>query len=229
MRTSWRRWLSRIEPEGIPWPGTCFYNALSRRSPFQKHYALVADDVAALRPASILDLGTGPGWLLLRLRERLPGASLHGADISRAMVEKAAQNLAGSGIELRCAGAESLPYPDASFDVVVSTGSLHHWKNPVAGLNEVYRVLKPGGRALVYDLVRKMPEDVTRRVRAEYGRFRATLMWLHSFEEPFYSSREMEALAAQSRFARGQTTFLGALCRLGLDRCGRPFPTNGVA
>ncbi|HOW97645.1 MAG TPA: class I SAM-dependent methyltransferase [Kiritimatiellia bacterium] len=218
MRTPWRRLLSRIELEGIPWPGACFYNALSRSSPFQKHYALVADEVAVLRPASVLDIGTGPGWLLLRLRERLPGASLHGADISRAMVDKAEKNLPGSGIVLKCAGSEALPYPDASFDVVVSTGSLHHWKNPVAGLNEIRRVLTPGGRALVYDLVRKMPEDVARRVRAEYGRFRATLMWLHSFEEPFYSAAEMETLAAQSDFAGGETGFTGALCRLRLDR-----------
>jgi ubiquinone/menaquinone biosynthesis C-methylase UbiE len=218
MRTPWRRWLSRIEPAGIPWPGSCLYNALSRRPVFQKHYALVAEDIAGFRPRTVLDIGTGPGWLLQQLRARLPEALLQGADISAAMVKKAAENLAGSRIELRCAGAEALPYPDGLFDLVVSTGSLHHWKNPVAGLNEIHRVLKPGGHGLVYDLVRKMPEDVARRVRAEYGTFRCAIMWLHSFEEPFYSPREMEDLAAQSAFAGGDTAFVGALCRLGLRR-----------
>jgi len=218
MRTPWRRWLARIEPAGIPWPASCLYNALSRSNVFQRHYALVAEDIARCRPCTVLDIGTGPGWLLLQLRAKIPEASLHGVDISPAMVKKAAENLAGRGIELRCAGAETLPYPDGSFDMVVSTGSLHHWKNPLAGLNEIHRVLKPGGHGLVYDLVRHMPDDVARRVRAEYGTLRCAIMWLHSFEEPFYSPREMEDLAAQSAFTGGETTFVGALCCLRLGK-----------
>lgn len=219
MRTPWRRWLARIEPGGIPWPASCLYNALSRSRVFQRHYALVAEDIARCRPGAVLDVGTGPGWLLRQLRARLPESSLYGVDISPAMVGKASENLegaAGRGIEIRCAGAESLPYPDDFFDVVVSTGSLHHWRDPAAGLDEIHRVLKPGGHGLLYDLVRKMPDDVARRVRAEYGAFRWAMLWLHSFDEPFYSPREMEDLAAQSAFAGGETTFVGALCCLRL-------------
>jgi SAM-dependent methyltransferase len=46
----------------------------------------------------------------------------------------------------------ALPFPDASFDVVVSTLSLHHWRDPARGLAEIYRVLRPGAVALVYDV-----------------------------------------------------------------------------
>ncbi len=46
----------------------------------------------------------------------------------------------------------SLPFPDASFDVVVSTLSMHHWTDPAIGLAEVARVLRPDGRALIWDL-----------------------------------------------------------------------------
>jgi SAM-dependent methyltransferase len=63
---------------------------------------------------------------------------------------------------------------------VVSTGSLHHWKAPLACLKEAYRILKPGSYALIYDLVRNMPEDVEKKIKAEFGRFRFALLWLHS-------------------------------------------------
>jgi SAM-dependent methyltransferase len=48
--------------------------------------------------------------------------------------------------------AAALAFPDGSFDLVVSTLSLHHWADPAAGLAEVGRVLRPGGRALIWDL-----------------------------------------------------------------------------
>jgi SAM-dependent methyltransferase len=45
----------------------------------------------------------------------------------------------------------ALAFPDASFDLVVSTLSMHHWADPAAGLAEIGRVLRPGARALVWD------------------------------------------------------------------------------
>jgi ubiquinone/menaquinone biosynthesis C-methylase UbiE len=46
----------------------------------------------------------------------------------------------------------ALAFPDQSFDLVVSTLSMHHWANPTAGLAEISRVLRLGGRALIWDL-----------------------------------------------------------------------------
>ena len=103
-------------------------------------------------------------------------------------------------------------FPDGSFDAVVSTGSLHHLKYPVAGLNEVHRVLRAGGHALVYDLVRKLPPSIADAARREFGSLRTLMLRLHSFEEPFYSPQDMEALVSASSFQRGQTQFVGILC-----------------
>jgi ubiquinone/menaquinone biosynthesis C-methylase UbiE len=48
----------------------------------------------------------------------------------------------------------SLPFPKGSFDLVISTLSMHHWADPKAGLTEIARLLRPGGRALVWDFRR---------------------------------------------------------------------------
>ncbi len=223
MSGRWRKFLRRFHPEGIPWPGSTLYNALSSTRIFLRHYELVAHDVARYGSAEcILDIGTGPGHLLPAMREALPSATLVGVDISPSMIRQAQRNMEKSGglrhIELQVASANALPFADGAFDRVVSTGSLHHWKDPVQALTEVYRVLKEGGYALLYDLVRDMPREVCEEVRARFGGFRLALLWLHSFEEPFLDVKEMEALGRQTPFLVEGTKFTGALCCLVLRK-----------
>ncbi len=219
MNTWWRRLLKRFHPEGIPWPGTILYNAVSGTWIFRRHYELVAEDVARYGAAErILDIGTGPGRLLLTLRQPFPHAALVGVDISPSMLAQARRNIEQhgrtTGIEVGAASADGLPFAGGTFDRVISTGSLHHWKAPLAGLAEAHRVLRDGGYALIYDLVRHMPEPVVRDVRARFGEFRLALLWLHSFEEPFLSAEKMEAVGEQTDFAVEGTRFVGALCCL---------------
>lgn len=218
-----RRLLRAVHPEGIPWPGSVLYDALTRRAIFQRHYDLVARDVLGYcTQGRLLDIGTGSAWLLVRLRPLAPRLRLVGADISTAMLRRARRNLAKAGlegqIEIRQGDAGRMPFSDGQFDLVVSTGSLHHWKTPVAGLNEVHRVLRDGGVALLYDLVKRLPESVDASVKSEFGRLRMRLLWLHSFEEPFFSPQDMESLAAGSLFGQGQTRFVGVLCCLVLRK-----------
>jgi ubiquinone/menaquinone biosynthesis C-methylase UbiE len=81
-----------------------------------------------------------------------------GLDLDPAMVERARVNAAravnGEGPlpSFLVGDVASLSFPDASFDLVVSTFSMHHWADPAAGLADIGRVLRPGGRALVWDL-----------------------------------------------------------------------------
>ncbi len=224
MPDSPREWLRRLRPQGIFWPLSAWYNSVSQTSAFRRHYDLVADEVAGqVQGGRILDIGTGPGWLLAALRQRLPTATLVGMDISPAMVATAKRNLAGeSGVELHLAGAGILPFPDASFDLVVSTLSMHHWKELTLSLNEIWRVLKDGQCVLIYDLVRRLPPAVSVDVRRQFGGFRLGLLWLHSFDEPFLNPEEMRDLAGQTRFGSGQTHFTGAMCCLVLRKAPAP-------
>jgi ubiquinone/menaquinone biosynthesis C-methylase UbiE len=120
-------------------------------------YARVANEVAAAHPSGkVLEIGSGPGRLAVQLARQTPGIMLTGVDISEAMVERAARRTAGAGLSERVrfevGDVGALPLADEDFDGVVSTLSLHHWSDPLRGLAEIHRILKPGGEARIYDL-----------------------------------------------------------------------------
>lgn len=123
-------------------------------------YRRATDDVAAeivLRGlgggATILDVGCGPGDLAVQLAARLPEARIVGLDRSPNMVALAGhQASAGGRLRFVLGDAADLPFEAGTFDIVVSTLSLHHWAAPDACFAEIGRVLRPGGLALVYDL-----------------------------------------------------------------------------
>jgi ubiquinone/menaquinone biosynthesis C-methylase UbiE len=219
MSSRWRQLMKQFHPEGIPWPASLLYNALASTRVFLQQYELVADDIARYGAAEcILDIGTGPGNLLLAVRKVFPDAHLVGIDISPAMVAQAQRNMekqgANSHIEVKIAGANALPFADGTFNRVVSTLSFHHWKNPVQALSEAYRVLKPGSYALLYDFVRDMPLAAREQVWTQFGGFLRTLLRLRSLEEPFLNAEEMETLGRRTDFMVEGTRFTGALCCL---------------
>jgi SAM-dependent methyltransferase len=122
----------------------------------------VAADVAAVASAGfpdgarVLEVGCGPGRLSMRLARRY-GLAVTGLDIDPAMIGRARANAdragtgGGLGPSFLVGDVASLPFPDGSFDLVVSTLSMHHWAEQAVGLAEIGRVLCPGGRALVWD------------------------------------------------------------------------------
>jgi ubiquinone/menaquinone biosynthesis C-methylase UbiE len=117
----------------------------------------IAADVAAVAPAGarVLEVGCGPGHLSIRLARH--GFAVTGLDLDPAMIARARTNADRPGNSdqrrpsLLVGDVASLAFPDRSFDLVVSTLSMHHWADPTAGLAEIGRVLRPGDRALVWD------------------------------------------------------------------------------
>jgi SAM-dependent methyltransferase len=137
-------------------PSAGAYDALVA-SVLEGFYARVTGEVAAAYPGGkLLEIGSGPGRLAVRLAREAPGMTLTGVDISDAMVERAARRAAGAGlserVRFKVGDVAAMPLPDGEFDGVVSTLSLHHWPEPTHGLAEIRRVLKPGGEARIYDL-----------------------------------------------------------------------------
>ncbi len=214
------RFFKRIHPESIPWPGSVFYNLISSSDIFQRHYEMAANDILQYCKAGrLLDIGTGPAWLLLKIYDKAPQLQLVGIDSSDAMVAKAKENTAGvKAIEIRKANAGNLPFPDNSFDIVISTASIHHWKEPIKGLNEIWRVLRKDRFALIYDIVHDTPQSVLDDCKRQFGSLKTTLFWLHNFEEPFYTQENFKALAAQSLFKDCRTKFIGLLYCLIMEK-----------
>ena len=102
-------------------------------------------------PETILDVGCGTGRLLRKAKEQWPNARLVGVDAAEKMIEQAKELFPQA--EFHFAMAESLPLPDASIDLALSTLSFHHWIGKAKGISEVARVLRPQGRLLLADIV----------------------------------------------------------------------------
>ena len=118
-------------------------------------FVTVAEDVLEYcRPPDGLwvDLGSGSGGLGRALAEKSRSAVLL-IDPAAERLSEGLQQARGAGIGSRVmalrARAESIPLREASVDLVVSRGSIFFWDDPPAGLREVYRVLRRGGRAMI--------------------------------------------------------------------------------
>lgn len=101
----------------------------------------------------MLDVGCGTGALLAAIAQTSSPGRLVGVDVSPGMLAVARAKLAGRAA-LVVADAARLPFADRSFDVAVSTSSLHFWPEPGRALAEIARVLAPAGRLALTDWCR---------------------------------------------------------------------------
>jgi ubiquinone/menaquinone biosynthesis C-methylase UbiE len=105
---------------------------------------------------AVLDIGCGTGSLAIAAkRAARASAAVHGIDAAPEMIARARRKAAKAGVDVafETALAQSLPFPDGQFDVVLSTVMLHHLPRAARpkAIGEARRVLKPGGRLLVVD------------------------------------------------------------------------------
>jgi ubiquinone/menaquinone biosynthesis C-methylase UbiE len=136
-----------------------FYDEHARRfmGKIYRHFAGRINELGLEGPR-VLDIGTGTGLLALVIAQQHSEWRLTGIDISDDMLKLAGEAAARNGLSDRTifqnASAESLPFPDNSFDLVVSNASLHLWKEPVKVMDEIARVTVPGGYCLIWDSLR---------------------------------------------------------------------------
>ena len=113
---------------------------------------------SGITSGTALEVGPGPGYLGLEWLKHTEGTRLVGLDISPDMIAVARRNAADYGLTARTDYVESsgarIPFDDSTFDSVFTNGSLHEWSDAGGTLAEIWRVLKPGGRAFISDLRR---------------------------------------------------------------------------
>lgn len=115
---------------------------------------------SVIETGRLLDVGTGPGRLLAEINRKLPRLELSGLDISEAMLLVAEKNLQHfENIDLRQGNITRTEYQDSFFDCIVTTGSFYNWDKPVDGINEIFRILKPGNTAFIFETYRDFNQD----------------------------------------------------------------------
>ncbi|HWZ18261.1 MAG TPA: class I SAM-dependent methyltransferase [Ktedonobacteraceae bacterium] len=142
-----------------------YENSWMQRAFFdQTHQAVLALAAGIVHePESVLDVGCGTGRLLRRAYRYWPEAQLIGVDPADGMIERA--KLLTPNATFFTSMAETLPLPDASVDLALSTTSFHHWQDQEAGIREIARVLRPGGYFILVDI--SIPEWLERVVSLE--------------------------------------------------------------
>jgi ubiquinone/menaquinone biosynthesis C-methylase UbiE len=98
----------------------------------------------------VLEVGFGPGVGIQLLARSVSGGYVAGVDPSEEMVQQVkarnAKAIANGQVDLRCGSVESLPFEDNAFNKALAINSMQVWPDAVAGLREMQRIMKPGGR-----------------------------------------------------------------------------------
>ena len=152
-RRAYQKWQAELFRTS--WFARTFVATMGRLATpiYEWAFELMRDDLG--RADRIADIGCGNGLMAYRCSRRLSGKTYALLDRS------AAQLTAGRGLHRKMrrgnvvsthvAPAESIPLSDASFDVVISTGSINLWEDPVQGLRECRRIARPGGTIWIFD------------------------------------------------------------------------------
>jgi ubiquinone/menaquinone biosynthesis C-methylase UbiE len=166
------------------------------------------------RGGRVLEVAPGPGYLAIEIAKS--GREVAALDISKSFVKIARENAnkAGVAIDVRHGNAAAMPFADASFDFVICMAAFKNFADPVSALNEIFRVLKPGGQASIYDLRKDAArEDIDAEVRDMHLSMVNTLLtrWIFRFGllKSAYTREQLEEMAMISRFGRCEITANG--------------------
>ena len=154
----------------------------------------------------ILEVAPGPGYLSIELA-KTGRYEVSAMDISETMVRIAQENAkeAGAEIDFRVGNAAKMPFADGSFDFVVCRAAFKNFTEPVKALDEMYRVLREGGRALIIDMRRDASDVEIDSFIAGSGwgwwdSLVSKLIFRWILRPRAYSEEQIRCLAGQTRF-----------------------------
>ena len=143
------------------------FEKLSRKN-YKRWLLPLIDDInryASHKPRMVLDVASGPGYLVKELSIKYPKATIYGIDLQPSAIKIAKKNnTKNKSVYFKRAAIEKLPFSDSVFDLVVCKDSFHEFSNPKQALKEMLRVAKPGGLIYIQDLRRDAPMYLLKRV-----------------------------------------------------------------
>jgi ubiquinone/menaquinone biosynthesis C-methylase UbiE len=176
-------------------------------------FAKLARRIAPELPAdaTVLEVAPGPGYFSIELAAELAKLgpySITGLDISHTFVEIASKKAAEAGVhvDFRQGNASSMPFADDTFDFLLCRAAFKNFGQPVRALQEICRVLKPGGRGLIIDLRGDAsPESMNRAVDAmglnPVNKVVTKLIFRFSLVKNAYTKEQFEHMLAQASFS----------------------------
>jgi ubiquinone/menaquinone biosynthesis C-methylase UbiE len=152
----------------------------------------------------VLEIAPGPGYLAIELF-KLTRYRMIGLDISRTFVDIANANAekAGADVCFEQGDAADMPYPANAFNFIVCRAAFKNFARPLVALNEMHRVLKPGGTALIIDLRKDFSPDAIREYTEGKGLINgAIIKWTFNtmLKKRAYTQEGITKLASQSQF-----------------------------
>jgi len=171
---------------------------------FRDEATAVAQNLA---PGSrVLEVAPGPGFFAIELA-KLGDFVITGLEISQTFVEMAAANAhqAGANVNFQLGNASAMPFADESFDFVYCSAAFKNFSEPVKALDEMHRVLRPAGEALIVDLNKQVPMEDVRDYVKQSGRsgidaWMTNLTFKHMLIKRAYTNEQFAQMARQSRF-----------------------------
>ena len=200
-----RRILKYIIPERIPGFASGLYNKVARTAIADYYRPLAEGIVAGIDLGKILDIGTGPGYLPIEIAKMAPNIKIDAIDLTKRMIKIAYNNAekenVSAQVHFEVGDANNLRFEDNSYDMVISTGTLHAWKNPVRVINECYRVLKPGKEAWICDPATLATEDTVKLLRSLKALDRLAYKWASlTSRVRAYSINEIHEIIGRTEF-----------------------------
>jgi ubiquinone/menaquinone biosynthesis C-methylase UbiE len=184
-----------------------WYAATTAKS--MRDFQELAQRIARELPAgaSVLEVAPGPGYFCIELA-KLASCRITGVDLSHDMVKIARQKAqqAGVAVDFQQGNSSNLPFPRETFDFLVCRAAFKNFAQPVSALQEMYRVLKPGGQALIIDLRRDASwADVSGAVNAmglgAVNRAITKLTFRFMLLRNAYAREHIERMLTQTQFS----------------------------
>jgi ubiquinone/menaquinone biosynthesis C-methylase UbiE len=184
------RWYARIRGSG------------SQIEEYQKQAAQLT--AGLLAGAKVLEVAPGPGYLAIEIARR--GFQVTALDISHTFVQIGSENAsrAGVSVDFRQGDAAVMPFEADSFDFIVCQAAFKNFVYPASALDEIYRVLRNGGTAVIQDMSSEashadISEEVQKMHLGWWSTF-STMATLEMLKRRAYSPARFKQLSAESPF-----------------------------
>lgn len=173
---------------------------------------------------SVLEIAPGPGYFCIEL-SRLGQYKITGLDISKSFVEIAQKNAAAAGVQVafRQGNASGMPFGKDSFDFIFCQAAFKNFSEPVQAIAEMYRVLRPGGVAVIADMRHDASQaDIDAEVEKMHlgpvNKWMVRWTFENMLLKSAYSVAEMKAMVAQTPFRQGKIEISGVGFQVWLEK-----------